>query len=508
VAINDGAVRLKVTELDGRRVRCVVEIAGVVTSQKGVNLPGAYLPLASITDDDKDNLEFALDHDVDYVAQSFVRRPEDVDELRALIAEHGDARARIIAKIEKAEAIEQLEGIVAATDGLMVARGDLGVEIGTHDVPLAQKRIIRLGREAGKPVITATQMLESMIERPEPTRAEASDVANAILDGTSAVMLSGETAVGRYPIQAVKTMVRIAGAVEPSLRYHDTGYELSRLGSRYIADVVGHAACDMAETLGVACIVVPTVTGRVGARGLEAPPEPDHRGRLGRPRRPPAARLEWGVVGIPLDEAGGARAALERGGRRRGPRRPRRSRRQDRDHLGHDGQSTGVDQHDHGPHHLSLWRQAVSAAGRRADVRHQPAAQRVEGLPGAEDGRSAPVGSVDLGARRQAAERRVGLEAEEGDVGVVPRVALRCRPQAAIDDREARRGQGRRGSPPGPGRPPRASRSRGGRGRAGRASARRGHRRRARHGRRAPRRPGRRRPRRPRPSSCRATCRR
>ncbi len=305
VAINDGAVRLKVRELDGRRVRCVVEIAGVVTSQKGVNLPGAYLPLASITDDDKDNLEFALDHDVDYVAQSFVRRAEDVEELRALIAERGDARARIIAKIEKAEAIEQLEAIVAATDGLMVARGDLGVEIGAHDVPLAQKRIIQLGREAGKPVITATQMLESMIERPEPTRAEASDVANAILDGTSAVMLSGETAVGRYPIQAVQTMVRIAGAIEPSLRYHGTGYELSRLGSRYIADVVGHAACDMAETLGVACIVVPTVTGESAREVSKQRPSRIIVAASPTPGVLQQLALEWGVVPIPLDPAGG-----------------------------------------------------------------------------------------------------------------------------------------------------------------------------------------------------------
>jgi pyruvate kinase len=305
VAINDGAVRLKVTALDGRRVRCVVEVPGVVTSQKGVNLPGAYLPLASITEDDKDNLEFALDHDVDYVAQSFVRRPEDVHELRALIAERPDTRARIIAKIEKAEAIEHLESIVEATDGLMVARGDLGVEIGAHDVPLAQKRIIRLGREAGKPVITATQMLESMIERPEPTRAEASDVANAILDGTSAVMLSGETAVGAYPIQAVQTMVRIAGAVEPSLRYLDTGYELSRLGSRYIADVVGHAACDMAETLGVACIVVPTVTGESAREVSKHRPSRIIVAASAAPGVLQQLALEWGVVGIPLDEAGG-----------------------------------------------------------------------------------------------------------------------------------------------------------------------------------------------------------
>ena len=198
VLINDGHVRLRVREARGQRCRCVVEVAGPVTSYKGVNLPGTYLPIPSITEKDREHLAFAVEQDADYVALSFVRRAEDVEDLRAMIAELG-GRQRVIAKIEKAEAVEQLDAIVAAADGLMVARGDLGVEIGAADVPLVQKRIIRLGRAAGKPVITATQMLESMLQSPEPTRAEASDVANAVLDGTAAVMLSGETAVGRVP---------------------------------------------------------------------------------------------------------------------------------------------------------------------------------------------------------------------------------------------------------------------------------------------------------------------
>jgi pyruvate kinase len=300
VLIDDGLVRLRVVETEGRRVRCAVEIGGTVSSNKGVNLPRTYLPIPSITDADRDNLEFAIDHDVDYVALSFVRRAEDVEDLKKLLGAR-NSRARAIAKIEKAEAIENLEGIVAVSDGLMVARGDLGVEIGAADVPLAQKRIIKLGLEAGKPVITATQMLESMISRPEPTRAEASDVANAILDGTGAVMLSGETAVGQYPLEAVQTMVRIALAVEPHLSFHDVRYGLTRLGSRYIADVVGHAACDIAETLGVAAIIVPTVSGE-SAREVSK-----HR-----PRRPVVAAspdqgvlqqlaLDWAVVPISLE---------------------------------------------------------------------------------------------------------------------------------------------------------------------------------------------------------------
>ena len=198
----------------------MVEVGGAVSSYKGVNLPGTYLPIPSITSRTATTSPSRSSRTPTYVALSFVRRAEDVEDLRALITELG-GRQRVIAKIEKAEAVEQLDAIVAAADGLMVARGDLGVEIGAADVPLVQKRIIRLGRAAGKPVITATQMLESMLQSPEPTRAEASDVANAVLDGTAAVMLSGETAVGSYPIEAVETLVSIALAVEPSCDYHD-----------------------------------------------------------------------------------------------------------------------------------------------------------------------------------------------------------------------------------------------------------------------------------------------
>ena len=191
---------------------------------------------------------------------------------------------------------------MAVTDALMVARGDLGVEIGSADVPMLQKRLIRMGREAGKTVITATQMLESMIDAPEPTRAEASDVANAILDGTSAVMLSGETAVGKYPVEAVDTMVRIAAAVEPEFAYRDTPFEATRQGPRYISDVVGHAACDMAEVIEAAAIIVPTVSGET-AREVSR-----HR-----PHRPIVActpsldvrrqlMLDWAVVPLALEE--------------------------------------------------------------------------------------------------------------------------------------------------------------------------------------------------------------
>jgi pyruvate kinase len=300
VMIDDGRVRLRVVEALGKRVRCRVETGGLIRSQKGVNLPGSYLPIPSITDRDREMLEHAVRWDVDYVALSFVRRAEDVEDLKRLV--HGlGGRQRVIAKIEKLEAIEQLEAIVAVTDALMVARGDLGVEIGAAEVPMLQKRLIRMGREAGKTVITATQMLESMIDAPEPTRAEASDVANAILDGTSAIMLSGETAVGKYPVEAVDTMVRIAAAVEPEFAYRDTPFEATRQGPRYISDVVGHAACDMAEIIEAAAIIVPTVSGETAREvSRHRPPRPivactpslDVQRQL---------MLDWAVVPLALD---------------------------------------------------------------------------------------------------------------------------------------------------------------------------------------------------------------
>ncbi|MBW3592296.1 MAG: pyruvate kinase, partial [Actinobacteria bacterium] len=212
VLIDDGLVHLRVERVAGDAVHCRVVVGGPVAANKGVNAPGVPLPVPSLTKKDVADLEFALELDIDYFALSFVRSANDVRHLREVLHEAGSS-ALIIAKIEKAEAVDALDSVLAEAFGVMVARGDLGVEIGPAAVPLLQKRIILKALERGTPVITATQMLESMIHHAEPTRAEASDVANAILDGTSAVMLSGETAVGQYPIEAVTTMVRIAEAV-------------------------------------------------------------------------------------------------------------------------------------------------------------------------------------------------------------------------------------------------------------------------------------------------------
>jgi pyruvate kinase len=298
VLINDGMVRTRVASVEGGRVITRVEVGGLISSGKGVNLPGTYLPIPSLTEKDESDLEFALGIGADYIALSFVRTAADVGHLRERIDAAG-SHARIVAKIEKAEAIENLDDIVAASDALMVARGDLGVEIGAADVPLVQKLIIRAGRDAGRAVITATQMLESMIHQPEPTRAEASDVANAVLDGTSALMLSGETAVGAYPLEAVATMNRIARAVEPSLTYHDAG----RRREGDLGMILAHAACDVAEDLDAGVIACPTQSGST-ARNVS---------RF-RPRRPIVAAspdpvvlqqlaLEWAVVPIVIEGA-------------------------------------------------------------------------------------------------------------------------------------------------------------------------------------------------------------
>jgi pyruvate kinase len=299
ILIDDGHVKLRVESVERGRAVCEVLAGGIVTSHKGVNLPGVPLPIPSLTRKDLDDLEFAMELGVDFVALSFVRSASDVRALRTLIEARG-SQAHVIAKIEKAEAIASLDEILAESHAVMVARGDLGVEIGAADVPLLQKRIIARALERGKPVITATQMLESMIHQPEPTRAEASDVANAVLDGTSAIMLSGETAVGEFPVESIEVMNQIACAVEPSLDYR---HEIPHADDEpTIGQAMSNAACDIAEALAAKAILVPTFTGRTASAVA----------RL-RPRRPIIAithhahslrhmAIEWGVTPLEIPE--------------------------------------------------------------------------------------------------------------------------------------------------------------------------------------------------------------
>jgi pyruvate kinase len=213
VLLDDGNLELRVVGTAGERVECEVVDGGPLRSNKGINLPGVALSTPALTEKDRRDLAFGIQHRVDFVALSFVRQAQDVLEAKRLLRSLG-AETPVIAKIEKPQALDNLDAILAAADGVMVARGDLGVEVGTENVPIAQKQIIAAANRAGRVVITATQMLESMIENPRPTRAEASDVANAILDGTDAVMLSGESAVGRFPVETVETMARIADFTE------------------------------------------------------------------------------------------------------------------------------------------------------------------------------------------------------------------------------------------------------------------------------------------------------
>jgi pyruvate kinase len=295
VLIDDGLVRLNVQEVEQGRALCRVVVGGEVKSHKGVNLPGVPLPIPSLTQKDMEDLEFALGLGVDFVALSFVRAAADVRDLQAIIRQHGSP-ARVIAKIEKAEAIEALEEILVESDAVMVARGDLGVEIGAATVPLLQKRIILRCLEVGKPVITATQMLESMIEHAEPTRAEASDVANAVLDGTSAIMLSAETATGNYPVEAVRTMDTIARAVEPSMGYR---HQMPEPGEETtVGRAMSNAACDLAETLGASAILVPTFTGRTASAVARLRPRRQIIGLSHHQTAVQQMALEWGVTPV------------------------------------------------------------------------------------------------------------------------------------------------------------------------------------------------------------------
>ena len=259
ILLADGLMELQVVAVRGSDVETRVVTGGELKPHKGVNLPGVPLKISALTDKDRADAVFAIDQDLDYLALSFVRRADDVIELKQLIDARG-AAIPIVAKIEKPEAIEHIDAILAASDGVMVARGDLGVEASVEQVPIFQKMIIRKANAAGKPVITATQMLESMIENPRPTRAEASDVANAILDGTDAVMLSAETAAGKYPVEAAQMMAHIADAIEASLQFQSC---IRKYGNdaMSVTDAIGNATCEIAEQLGAKLIIASTFSG-------------------------------------------------------------------------------------------------------------------------------------------------------------------------------------------------------------------------------------------------------
>jgi len=288
--IDDGNVAVTVLHVEGPDVRCRVVEGGLVSDRKGLSLPGVSVSAPVLSDKDAEDLRFALGMAVDFVALSFVRAPTDVDLVREIMTETG-TRVPVIAKLEKPEAVANLEAVLRAFDGLMVARGDLGVEMRLEQVPLVQKRAVQLAREHAKPVIVATQMLESMITHSRPTRAEASDVANAVLDGADAVMLSGETSVGEYPIEAVRTMARILDNVESA----STDVPPLRHPARTMGGVISKAAKDIGEALDAKALVMFTQSGdtvrRLARHHTHLPllaftPEPAVRSQLA---------LTWGV---------------------------------------------------------------------------------------------------------------------------------------------------------------------------------------------------------------------
>jgi pyruvate kinase len=262
IYLADGAIALRIESIEGNDVHTRVESGGALRPMQGINYPDGSLNISSVTERDFEHLAFGLEQEVDLVAVSFVRSADDIDRVRAFMLHRGK-RVPIIAKIEKHEALDNIDAIVATADAIMVARGDLGIEINLEDVPLVQKDLIKRANRASKPVITATQMLESMSSSPRPTRAEATDVANAILDGTDAVMLSGETARGEYPLQAVKVMSAIAAAIEkqyPHERFHHSGADDFRTSDE-IGTTMAEAATTSAERLKLELIVTGTSTG-------------------------------------------------------------------------------------------------------------------------------------------------------------------------------------------------------------------------------------------------------
>ena len=262
ILVDDGLIDLLVQEVKGQEIICLVENGGPLSNNKSINIPDVHILLPSLTEKDKDDLKFAVENDFDFIAASFVRKASDVEDIRAWLHECGGDNIRIISKIENREGVDNLQEIIDASDGLMVARGDLGVEIPAQEVPILQKKMIKATIMAGKPVITATQMLDSMIRNPRPTRAEVSDVANAVFDGTSCVMLSGETASGKYPIEAVEAMVSTVKAAESAINYWGRFREHSiQPGMSTINDAITHTCCMTAMDLNAAAILAPTESG-------------------------------------------------------------------------------------------------------------------------------------------------------------------------------------------------------------------------------------------------------
>ncbi len=260
ILLDDGNISLRVKKIEAREIHCLVENGGVISDRKKVNVPEVQINLPGLTARDVADIKLGVEEKVDFIACSFIRSAQDVIAIRKIL-EDLNSDIHLVSKIENRQGVENLEEIIKVSDGIMIARGDLGVEIPAEEVPIVQKKLIDKCNFHGKPVITATQMLESMVRNPRPTRAEASDVANAIYDGSDAIMLSGETANGRYPVEAATTMARIADRIEASLNWHELMKKRAQAVSRTTTEAVSHATCDTAMSLGAAAIITATQSG-------------------------------------------------------------------------------------------------------------------------------------------------------------------------------------------------------------------------------------------------------
>ena len=267
ILVDDGLVGFRIDGVDDCcDIKCTVLNGGIIGDHKGINLPGVTINLPAMTEKDVDDILFGIENGVDIIAASFVRSASDVLAIRNLVENNTKDKILIISKIENREGVSNIDEIIKCSDGIMVARGDLGVEIPVEEVPLVQKMVIQKCNKAGKPVVTATQMLDSMIRNPRPTRAEATDVANAIFDGTDCIMLSGETANGRYPVESVKAMARIAEKTESALNYEEMLEKRKITGCVNVPDAISYAACTTASELGVSAIITTTMTGATAKR--------------------------------------------------------------------------------------------------------------------------------------------------------------------------------------------------------------------------------------------------
>lgn len=302
ILIDDGLVDMMVTKIKGKDIICQVKNSGFVSNHKGVNVPDIHLSLPYMSEKDKADIIFGIEHGVDFIAASFTRSAQDVLQVRKLLADNGGADINIIAKIENSEGVQKIDEIIEAADGIMVARGDMGVEIPEEEVPVIQKMIIKKVYEAGKQVITATQMLDSMMKNPRPTRAETTDVANAIYDGTSVVMLSGETASGDYPLEALDMMVRIINRTEKDIDYRGRFFRHERKANPDITDAISHATCTTAYDLNAKAIINVTKSGKSARMISRYRPITDIIGCSTSEKVSRQLNMSWGVTPVLLKQ--------------------------------------------------------------------------------------------------------------------------------------------------------------------------------------------------------------